>query len=563
MEKFNQIEYTRLDISKVENNLKTAISSLENATSFEQAENAILEYDKILKTIETVSSTASIRNDINMADSFYEEEVKFYNNALANLMPIFKSFQKALVATTFKEEIAKKFGEIIFAQAEADIKTNTSKNIALVVEESDLVMEYSKIAATASTEFMGKKCNFYGLLKQMESKDREIRKNAFVAWANLYASIADKLDNVYDKLVAIRMKKAETAGFSDFVEFNYLQNHHFDYDKNDVAKFRSNIKKYVTPLCSEIIEAQKKRIGISDFKFYDEKLFFLEGNADPIGNRDELVEKTKKMYGEMSKETKEFFDFMYERDLFDLETKDNKRMGGYCTILPDIEAPFIFSNFNGTAADVEVLTHEAGHCFNMYLSMRQNPLLATVSATNETCEIHSMSMEMLSYPWWESYFGKEVDRAKYAHMAGNILMLPYICCVDEFQQEVFKNPTMTAKERRLTWRNIEKAFMPWRDYDGVEFLEEGGFWMQKQHIFMYPFYYIDYALAQLSSFEIFGKSKINRETAWNDYVKLCALGGSKSYLELLKETNLTSPFEDGFVEKAVSYVKSEVIGKEF
>ena len=188
---------------------------------------------------------------------------------------------------------------------------------------------------------------------------------------------------------------------------------------------------------------------------------------------------------------------MTKYELFDLETRPGKHLGGYCTSLPEYKAPFIFSNFNGTSADVDVLTHEAGHAFQAYLGERLIPIGVLQGSTSEVCEIHSMSMEFFTYPWMDKFFGDRADEYRYAHLCDALAVIPYMACVDEFQHEVYKNPKMTAKERRGVWRSIEKKYMPWRDYDGNAFLENGGFWMQKQHIFLYPFYYIDYALADL------------------------------------------------------------------
>jgi M3 family oligoendopeptidase len=264
------------------------------------------------------------------------------------------------------------------------------------------------------------------------------------------------------------------------------------------------------------------------------------------------------MYREMSPETGEFFDFMTEYQLFDLETKPGKRMGGYMTSLPAYQAPFIFSNFNGTEADVDVLTHEAGHAFQGYMAMRSIPVAALRGSTSEINEVHSMSMEHFAYPWMESFFGDKAEKYITAHLFGALCTIPYLVCVDEFQHAVYADPGMTPADWRKTWREIEKKYMPWRDYDGNGFLEGGGFWMQKQHIFLYPFYYIEYALAQICAFQYYGLMKENRKAAWEDYLRLCRAGGTKGYFELLETGNLLNPFRDGTVEKSTAHVIEEI-----
>ena len=273
---------------------------------------------------------------------------------------------------------------------------------------------------------------------------------------------------------------------------------------------------------------------------------------------EELVAKAQAMYRDMSPETGEFFDFMVKYRLFDLETRPGKRMGGYMTSFPAYKAPFIFSNFNGTSADVDVLTHEAGHAFQGYLAMRSIPVDALKGSTSEINEIHSMSMEHFAYPWMGSFFGANSEKYLTAHLLDAFCSIPYLVSVDEFQHRVYAQPDMTALERRRVWREIEGIYMPWRDYDGEPFLEGGGFWMQKQHIFLYPFYYIEYALAQLCAFQYYGRMKTDRKAAWADYLRLCRAGGTRGYFELLEIGGLENPFREGVVERSVAHVIQEL-----
>lgn len=169
-----------------------------------------------------------------------------------------------------------------------------------------------------------------------------------------------------------------------------------------------------------------------------------------------------------------------------------------------------------------------------------------------------MSMELWTYPWMEKFFGDRAEQYRKEHLADALMKIPYMVCVDEFQHKVFENPEMTAIERRAVWSSLEKIYMPWRDYDGNEFLEGGGFWMQKQHIFLYPFYYIDYALAQICAFSLYGEMKRDRESAWARYLKLCRTGGTMGYFDLLHDAGIPVPFEAGAVEGAVRGVIEEI-----
>jgi M3 family oligoendopeptidase len=345
----------------------------------------------------------------------------------------------------------------------------------------------------------------------------------------------------------------------DYTALGYLGMHRADYGPEEVKRFREQVRAVIVPAVAKLRQAQAERLGVDKLKYYDETCLFPDGNADPIGGESTLLPVAKRMYREISPETGAFFDFLSTHGLFDLETRPGKHLGGYCTYLYDYKAPFIFSNFNGTAADVNVLTHEAGHAFAGYTAMRSQPLSAYLSSTSEVTEIHSMTMEHFAYPYLKDFFGADkADKAKYAHLAGSLSTIPYLVSVDEFQHRVYENPAMRAKERRAVWREIEQKYLPWRDYDGVSFLEEGGFWMQKQHIFLYPFYYVDYALAQVSAFQFYGRMKQDHKAAWESYLALCRAGGSKGYFELLKLALLDVPFEEGSVEKAVCHVIEEL-----
>ena len=205
-----------------------------------------------------------------------------------------------------------------------------------------------------------------------------------------------------------------------------------------------------------------------------------------------------------------------------------------------------------------MLTHEAGHAFQGYLAMRSIPVSSLSGSTAEINEIHSMSMEHFAYPWMASFFGENAEKYRTAHLFEALAVIPYMVCVDEFQHRVYAKPDMTAADRRSVWREIERKYMPWRDYDGNRFLEEGGFWMQKQPIFLYPFYYIEYALSQICAFQYYGRMKEDREAAWADYLRLCRAGGTKGYYALLEIGGLLNPFREGTVEKACGHVIEEL-----
>jgi M3 family oligoendopeptidase len=245
---------------------------------------------------------------------------------------------------------------------------------------------------------------------------------------------------------------------------------------------------------------------------------------------------------------------MVDNELMDLVSKKNKSGGGYCDYMVKFKSPFIFSNFNGTSGDVDVLTHEAGHAFQAYSSSSLE-IPEYAFPTSESAEINSMSMEFFAWPWMDLFFKEDADKYRYNHLSSALLFIPYGVSVDEFQHFVYENPEATPAQRNQKWREIEKKYTPYKDYEGNEYLENGGFWQKQAHIYQMPFYYIDYTLAQVCAFQFWARSLTDRKAAWEDYLKICKVGGSISFLEIVKLANLRSPFEDGCMEDAIKAIE--------
>ena len=558
MIRFSEIRYERPDMDALKAAVEEATRKVRAAKSFAEVREAYFAVQEKEEAADSMYTVAHIRNTIDTADAFYDSEMKWLREADARMIPVFKAWKEALAGSAFRADMEAEFGGQLLRKIDAALMTSDEKIVPETIREGELRQAYQKATAGAMTEFRGEKCNFYGLLKHMQSTDRAERKEAFETWAALYEQISGTLEGIYAEQVAMRTGMAKKMGFKSYTDMAYIQRGRFDYAQEDAARFREQVRTVITPAVAEIREAQRKKLGVDTLRYYDEGLKFPDGNAVPIGTVQELVEKARRMYREMSPETGEFFDFMTEYELFDLETKPGKHMGGYMTRMPLFKAPFIFSNFNGTEADVDVLTHEAGHAFQGYLAMRSIPVAALGGSTSEINEVHSMSMEHFAYPWMGSFFGDKAEKYITAHLFGALCTIPYLVCVDEFQHEVYAKPDMTPAEWRQTWRGIEKKYMPWRDYDGNAFLEGGGFWMQKLHIFLYPFYYIEYALAQICAFQYYGRMKEERKAAWEDYLRLCRAGGTKGYFELLETGSLLNPFREGTVEKSTAHVIDEI-----
>lgn len=558
MKKFAELQYVRPDMEKIFARVSGDIAVLKEAKSYEEFRNAYMDYVEADTELETSKTVAHVRNTINLLDEFYEAEMVYFNSQMPKYEILKKEMGEVIVASPFKAEMEKEFGAILIQNMEAQKQLSDESIVDDQVKEAELVSRFMKTQAAATVEFKGEQIGNYGLLKIMQSTDRAERKEAFEAWAKLYEGIAPTLEEVYDGLVKVRAGMAKKLGFKSFIPMGYLRRRRFDYTEKELEVFRKQVREVVVPAAAKLYERQKEALGIDTLYYYDESIASPSGNPVPIGDKEYLVGEAQKMYRELSKESGEFFDFMMEYELFDLDSKHGKRAGGYCTILPQYHAPFIFSNFNGTDADVNVLTHEAGHAFAGFTAAKYQKTPELCHSTSEINEIHSMSMELWTYPWMENFFGDKAEEYRREHLADALMKIPYMLCVDEYQHKVFENPEMTTMERRAVWSGLEKIYMPWRNYAGNEFLESGAFWIKQQHIFLYPFYYVDYAMAQMGAFEFYTKMKEDRKAAWADYYKLCAAGGSMGYFDLLKYSGLHKVLEDGSVKLILKGVFEEL-----
>ena len=558
MVKFVDIPYVRPDMDKVLDSVKAAIQSLKTAKTYEEFRSAYMDYSQIGTDLVTLQQLVYMRHTVDMLDEFYTAENAFFNKQMPRYSIATKELRTVILNSPFKKDLEEEFGSFLVQEMEANLLLSSEAVVDDLAKEATLASLYSKTVASSSIEFNGEKCSTPKLLKYMKSSDREIRKGAFEAWAALYESIAPKIDEIYSEVVKTRDCMAKKLGFDGYTPMGYLKRRKYDYTPEQLEVFRKQVREVIVPACAKLAERQRERLGVEKFCFYDETVFSPNGNPTPIGDRDYMVKKAQEMYHELSPETGEFFDFMVDYDLFDLVTKPGKRTGGYCRFLQAYRAPFIFANFNGTDADVSALTHEAGHAFAYYTTSKVQKTLQRCSPVNDIAEIHSMSMEFWTFPWLESFFGDRADEYRENNIVNALMKIPYRVSIDEFQHRVYQNPDMTPEERKAVWREIERTYMPWRTYDGNEFMEQGGYWMQNQHIFLYPFYFIDYAMAQLGAFEFYAQMRVDRKAAWENYYKLCQVGGSAGYLEVIERHNLRNTLQDGSVKEILAPIFEEL-----
>lgn len=539
--KFSDYQYQRPDLLALGNELSQLKNEFINSQTFSDQLAIFEKINKIKNDVETMEVLANIRNSLDANNETYEQEKAYFDENGPVFSEIITDINRVLFESKHKDQFIAKFGKFLFDKIEVSLKVFKPEIIEDLVQENKLITRYDKIIASAKVEFQGQTYNLSQMSPFSQHLDRKVREEAQLAVSAFFKSKEEEIDDIYDQMVKVRHRIATKLGFKNFVEVGYNRLGRTDYNSDDVKMYRDKVYKDIVPLAQNLFARQARRLGLKEMKYYDTNLKFLTGNAKPIGDEKYLVGVAREMYHEMSPETGEFFEFMLEHELLDLSTRPGKHGGGYCTFINNYKSPFIFANFNGTSGDVDVLTHEAGHAFQVY-SSRNFEISAYLWPTYEAAEIHSMSMEFFAWPWLKGFFGKDEEKYKYAHLSGAVTFIPYGVAVDEFQHFVYENPNVTPKERKAKWREIEKKYLPHIDYEGNDFLERGGYWFRQSHIFDVPFYYIDYTLAQVLAFQYFVKSRENHKKAWDGYLNLCKLGGSKPFLELVKAANLDNPF---------------------
>ena len=543
--KFSEMPYQRPDLDKIKAQFAAVTQRFAAAPDYAAAKAAFLEEQTLNKHVDTLANLASIRNTIDTRDEFYDGEMNFWNAAIPRIQECQNAWSAALLASPYRKQLGEEYGELMFLNAEIAQKAFSPEILDEMAQENDLSTQYGKLIASAQIPFEGGVYTLSQLSPFKNDPDDARRLAAWKAEGAWYKEHQAEFDSIYDKMVHLRDTMGKKLGYGGYTTLGYYRMGRNCYTKTDVEKFRAAVVKYLVPVADSIYREQAKRLGKQyPMNAADNALMVRSGNPKPCGDADAIVAQGKKFYEELSPETAEFFHKMLDDELMDLLSTPGKAGGGYCTSLDDYEVPFIFANFNGTQHDVEVVTHEAGHAFAAYMNRKRIPY-STVWPSMEGCEVHSMSMEFLAWPWAEGFFGEDARKFRYSHLAGALTFIPYGTMVDHFQHIVYEKPDMTPAERHETWKELAAIYQPWMRLDGeIPFYGAGEYWQRQMHIYQSPFYYIDYCLAQTVSLQIWALMQKDRANAWDHYMAYTRQGGSRVFTELLQNANLTSPFEE-------------------
>lgn len=503
---------------------------------------------------EHISETGALLYIGMTCDTESEEKKESFLDFMSNIRPKLSEFSDALnrriVNHSSVDDLPSRY-DLMLRGMRTDVEIFRKENIPLGVRQTELVTKAQTINGAMTVEFEGQEMTFPQMSKYLESNDRSQRQAAWMAMSARRMEDSERLSEIFDELITIRHQMATNAGFESYTQYMFRAMHRFDYTIEDCLEFHDSVESVCMPILKKINEERCDGLGIGELSPWDvnEK----GGSGPDIHGRrplrpfetvDEMVEKLSVMFHEISNDLGGKFDKLVEMDTLDLETRKGKAPGGYQYYLEKSRVPFIFMNAAGLQGDLETMIHEAGHAFHS-LYCGHLELIDERDYPIEFAEVASMSMELLTQPWWDKFYeSEEADRARRAHLEGVIFLLPWIATIDSFQHWIYANPGHSKEERAEVWLSIRDKFGSDMDWTGhTDFRELS--WQQQGHLFGVPFYYIEYGIAQLGSLQLWKTQMGDPQKALDDYANAMSLGNTRTLPELFSAADLELGFNEG------------------
>ncbi len=447
---------------------------------------------------------------------------------------------------------------VLDRKIENQVRLFREENVPLEVEEAKLSQQYQKITGAMTGWFEGKEQTLQQLGRYLERPDRKIRQTVWETITTRRLQDREELEEIFDQLIAQRNRIARNAGFENYRDYAFRHRERFDYGPHDCLRFHEAIENSVVPLAREIMEERQNRLGIDPLRPWDL-------NVDPEGRpplrpfqgSQELIEGCQRIFGRIDPELRRHFGFLKEKGLLDLESRKGKAPGGYQSNLSEVRLPFIFMNAVGIDRDVRTLLHESGHAFHT-LACREEPLYFYREAPIEFCEVASMGMELLGSRFLNEFYGEEGSRRSYKDLLEEVILLfPWIATIDAFQHWIYTHENHNGEERRNFWLDLRRRFggiEDWRGFeDGLSYL-----WQKQPHIFLHPFYYIEYGIAQLGALQLWRLATKDLPRTVELYRYSLSLGGSKPLPALFQTCGIRFDFSRNTVETLIDEVAEEL-----
>ncbi len=502
--KFSSWSYTRPDYAEIRNKIMNYRNEMQNATSYQMLRDVWLNVKKEMEYMEFQEQIIYIRHLCGIDYEYSLKEVEMQNREDPKLYALCDECNVIAATSEYCHELEKEFGNQIFKETNTHLNTDDNNSMRLYSKELELKLQYRKLMA-------------------MANRDEEA------------------IYQLFRELINIRCELADSLGYNSYIDLGcHIQKRH-DYGAKELTEFRRHIRKYVTP-------------AIADIKDKNIELSYLPAVVDS----NELIAAIATMFKDLSYEAGIYIDEIIQKELYDFDTREKKRNNYYsCCMLPYKRVPFIIGNYNGGGMETGYAVHEFGHGFAFYTAARKQPLYELHRSSPSVNEIHSKTMEHFMYPYLDIFVGKHKKEYIRNHLLQQLENLVYRSAIDEFEHSIYGKQSMSKVDICELWADISNKYMPWNRISSEE-IHRGNCWPRQTHIVEKPFYYIEYDIAQISTYEFYLKMKNNKEQAWADYMELCSAGGSKSYLELLDISHLSNPFSESTVKGICNSIIDEL-----
>ncbi|PAW78939.1 MAG: peptidase M3 [Verrucomicrobia bacterium Tous-C9LFEB] len=529
---------------------------LDVARTAEQLEVWLDDYSEVCAALSESSAITYIRMTCQTDDP---EREKAYLKIVEEIDPWLKPRQFELMQLVSTHPLLPKlpsYYNIFRRSVQTRVKLYREENVARETEEAKLCQQYQKISGAMTVQFEGKEQTLPAMAKIQEEADRTRRQTAWELTAQRRLQDRPALDEVYDKLLGLRVEIAKAADYPDYRAYTFANYERFDYTPQDCIDFQNAVEKHIVPLARALQKKRQAKLGLDKLRPWD-----LAVDPEqrpplrPFATGDELQTKTQAIFNKLDPRLGQYFSLLREHEVVDLDNRKGKAPGGYQSTLAEARLPFIFMNAVGLQRDVETLVHEAGHAFHA-IAARHERLHAYRGAPIEFCEVASMSMELITAPHWTEFYNTDdARRAHRDHLEGIIKFFPWMATVDAFQHWIYTHPKHTHAERDAYWLSLMNRFGGIEDWSGYEDIR-ASLWHRQLHIFEIPFYYVEYGIAQLGALQLWQLSRRNVKRSLDHYLSGLSLGGSLPLPELFHATGIEFDFSDRTIEPLMAGVQA-------
>jgi oligoendopeptidase F len=482
----------------------------------------------------------------------------FVENVEPQLKPRQFALEKIYVAHPQFNQLPKARYEVFNRDVKNHVELFRPENVALETEEAKLSQQYQKLIGAQTVNFRGEEKTLVQMGRYLEEPDRALRQEAWELVAKRRLQDADKCEEIFDELIKLRTQIAKNAGFENYRDYAFRQKCRFDYTPEDCLQFHDAIASEIVPAVRKMQDERKRQLKVEKLRPWD--LSVDPQNHPPFkpfAEVGEMVSRTQKIFNQLDGELAGNFRQMQDLKLLDLDNRKGKAPGGYQQNLSEARVPFIFMNAVGLQRDVETLLHEAGHAFHAQAT-RDEDLYAYRGAPIEFCEVASMAMELLGNDFLEEFYSTaDANRARKRHLEDIIGFFPWMATVDAFQHWIYTHVGHTRAERKAAYLQLMDRFGGEVDWTGFEEVRAHS-WHRQLHIFIHPFYYVEYGIAELGALQVWANSRAEKAKALADYKKSLALGGSRPLPELFAAAGCKFQFDAATIKPLIQLANSEL-----